>query len=375
VNIMIVIGVDVHKRTHTLVAIDGATGREQDQRTVRATDAGHLEALRFAAGLAACEVVWAIEDCRHVSRRLETTLLAAGARVLRIPPFMTGQARRGQRQPGKSDPIDALAVARTVVREGIDRFPVAFLNDQAMEIRLLHDHREQLIGERTRMQNRLRFHLHHLDPDLEASLPPRSLDSPRVHARIRRRLAQLPAGAQMQVARSELAHIAQLTREINELFAELDRLTTEHNPALRAETGCGPVVAAVLIGQTAGAERFATEARFARQAGTAPIPASSGNTNRHRLHRGGNRQLNKALHVIALVRARVDPDTRAYLQRLRADGKTSREALRCLKRHLARRFWRLLFTTPADPPNQTDTLAVGVPAITLNTRNSNPPLT
>jgi hypothetical protein len=112
------------------------------------------------------------------------------------------------------------------------------------------------------------------------------------------------------------------------------------------------VTAAIIIGHTAGAQRFPTDACFARHAGTAPIPASSGNTQRHRLHRGGDRQLNRALHIIALSRARTDPATRAYLDRRHGEGKTKKEAIRCLKRHLARRIWRLLYTTqtPASPP-------------------------
>ncbi len=310
-------------------------------------------------------MLWAIEDCRHVSKRLEQSLLAAGERVLRVPPALTWTGRRNQREPGKSDPIDALAVARTVVREGIDRFPVAFLDDEAMEIRLLHDLREQLIRERTRTQNRLHFHLFQLDPELETSLTPRSLDHPRVLTRIRRRLNQLQATSQTRVALSEISHITALTREINELMTELDELTLAQHPALRAETGCGPITAAILIGQTAGARRFANEAQFARQAGVAPVPASSGNTRRHRLHRGGNRQLNKALHIIALNRARLDPDTQAYLQRQRDSGKTGREALRCLKRHLARRIWRLLYDTPPSSSTTTErqTTTVGAPAL------------
>jgi len=359
---MIVIGVDVHKRTHTLVAIDGITARELAVREVKATDAGHLDALRFAAGLGD-EVVWGVEDCRHVSQRFEQALLAAGQHVLRVPPAMTGQARKGQRQPGKSDPIDALAVARTVVREGVDRFAVAFLDQPSMDIRVLHDHREQLIAERTRMINRLRFHLVVLDPDLEAELASRTLDRASILTRVRRQLSRLPRSAQARVALSELTHIAALTKEIDGLLGELDRLTAAQNPGLRAETGCGPVTAAILIGQTAGAQRFTTDAKFARQAGTAPIPASSGNTNRYRLHRGGNRQLNKALHVIAITRARLDPQTRAYLERKRAEGKTSREALRCLKRHLARRFWKLLFTANTSPQPAQPSVTVGAPAL------------
>ena len=119
-----------------------------------------------------------------------------------------------------------------------------------------------------------------------------------------------------------------------------------------AEHGCGTVTAAIIIGHTAGAKRFPTDACFARHAGTAPIPASSGNTQRHRLHRGGDRQLNRAIHIIALSRARTDPTTRAYLDRRHSEGKTKREAIRCLKRHLARRIWRLLYTTGEAAPPQ-----------------------
>jgi transposase len=116
---------------------------------------------------------------------------------------------------------------------------------------------------------------------------------------------------------------------------------------LLAETGCGPLCAAILIGQTAGAERFASDAQFARVAGVAPIPVSSGRHDRHRLDRGGNRQLNRALHVIAITRGRLDPETRAYLARKEAEGKSRIEAMRCLKRHLARHYHQLLLRPPA----------------------------
>jgi transposase len=140
-------------------------------------------------------------------------------------------------------------------------------------------------------------------------------------------------------------------------------VTTQYSPDLRAEDGCGPVCAAMLIGQTAGARRFQTDAQFARQAGTAPIPASSGNTTRYRLHRGGNRQLNRALHTIALSRARNDPETRACLDRKRTEGKANREAFRCLKRHLARRIWKIMFATAPAPQITNSRVTVTAPAL------------
>jgi transposase len=152
---MIVIGADTHKRTHALAAVDAGTGRVRGKREIRAEDSGHLAAVRWARGLD-CERAWAIEDCRGVSRRLEQALLAAGERVVRVAPHRMGASRRGQREPGKSDEIDALAVARAVVKDGPESFPAAYLDEGAMEIRLLSDHRRDLVAERTRAQNRLR---------------------------------------------------------------------------------------------------------------------------------------------------------------------------------------------------------------------------
>src|ERR1700749_1329692 len=144
---MVVIGADTHKRTHALAAVDAGTGVVLAQRSITADERGHLQALRWARDLDV-EIVWALEDCRHVSRRLEQALVTAGERVVRVPPQRMGQTRRGEREPGKSDQIDALAVARAVVRDGVERFPAAFLDERAMEIRLLADHREDLIAER-----------------------------------------------------------------------------------------------------------------------------------------------------------------------------------------------------------------------------------
>jgi transposase len=134
---------------------------------------------------------------------------------------------------------------------------------------------------------------------------------------------------------------------VDALQRELLALVEAHRPQLLAETGCGALIAALLIGRTAGAERFASDASFARLTGTAPVPCSSGQRDRHRLDRGGDRQLNCALHIIAITRARYDPATRAYLARKEAEGKTRKGALRCLKRHLARRFHYLL-SLPAE---------------------------
>jgi transposase len=363
---MIVIGADIHKSTHALAAVSGDGGLVAGELEIRADESGHLAALRWARELGQ-ERVWAIEDCRHLSRRFEQALITAGERVVRVPPKMMGQARRGEREPGKSDQIDARAVARAVVREGVERFPAAFLDERALEIRLLADHRADLVVERTRQINRLRWHLVDLCPDLEAKIPARQLNSGAMLDRIARRLRQEERSVRTRVALELVVSIRAITRQAYGLESELRTLILAYRPALLAEQGLGVLTAATLIGRTAGAERFPTDAHFARQAGVAPIPVSSGRKDRHRLHRGGDRQLNRALHVIAITRARIDPQTRAYLERKRAEGKTNREALRCLKRHLARHVHRLLSMPPTTHDRTTRIelkSAISVPCLT-----------
>jgi transposase len=356
---MIVIGTDTHKRSHALAAVDDATGKVRGKREIKASADGHLAAVRWARSLDE-ERVWAIEDCRHVSRRLEQALLAAGERVIRVAPHRMGASRKGERTPGKSDEIDALAVARAVVKDGIEQFPVAFLDERAMEIRLLLDHRDDLVAERTRTVNRVRWHLLELCPEIEASLKRKALNQPRTLDRVDRQLRNLPAGARTRVAREQLAHLRQLNRRIDALRDELAELVAARRPELLAEQGCGPLTAAILIGHTAGNQRFRSEAAFALQCGAAPIPCSSGQRTQHRLNRGGDRQLNHALHIIAVTRARHDPATREYLARKEREGQTTKGALRCLKRQLARRFHHLL-CLPSLPRNDDHTTIAQIP--------------
>jgi transposase len=144
---------------------------------------------------------------------------------------------------------------------------------------------------------------------------------------------------------------------IKTLEAEIAQLVAQIAPQLLSGPGLGPLTAAKLVGETAGADRFASDAKLARAAGVAPIPVSSGNTNRHRLDRGGNRQINATIHRIAITRLRCQAETQAYIARKRAEGKTTKEAIRCLKRHLTRRLWHLL-NTSSPAPSQTITPSI-----------------
>jgi len=361
---MIVIGADTHKSTHTLAAVQALTGRILATKTVDADAPGMLAAWRWSHTLGDGERVWALEDCRHVSGRLERCLVGQGERVVRVAPKLMGQTRRSERRPGKSDEIDAVAVARAAIKEGIEELPVAFLDEPSFEIRLLADHRDDLVAERTRHQNRLRWHLVELDADLEAKLPARALDRECWVERVSRRLAKLEQTARVRVARDELRRIRALTRAERELERELRAAIGTLRPDVLAEQGIGTITAATLIGHTAGAARFPTDGHFARLAGAAPIPASSGRSQRVRLNRGGDRQLNCALHRIAVTRARISPHTRAYLDRKLAEGKTNAEAYRCLKRHLARRVWHLLTQAPDPRPAPPLTIHCNTPAPT-----------
>jgi transposase len=348
---MIVLGADTHKRSHTIAAIAAGSGELLGEQTVAVGRSGFAGLLRWARGLDG-ERVWALEDCRHVSGSLERFLIERGERVLRIPTHLTAKARRSARQRGKSDAIDALNVARAALQEGLDGFPVAHLDGPELDLRLLVDHRERLIRDRVELNSTLLWHLHDLWPELV--LPGGALFSRKWSTRIGRRLARAKQTMRVRIARDELRRLRELTLAVRQLEREITELVQQIAPPLLSEPGFGPLIAAKLVGEIAGAHRFATAAKLARAAGVAPIPAGSGNTQRQRLDQGGNRQINAALHRVIVTRARCHKPTRDYIARRRAQGKTTREAIRCLKRYLTRHVWRLLqppHAVTATPPH------------------------
>jgi transposase len=355
---VIVIGVDPHKQSHTAASVERVSGEFVAERSVGARRSGHEQLLAWARTLGG-ERLWALEDCRHLSVALERFLLASGERVVRVPPKLMAGTRCSARERGKSDAIDALAVARAALRER--GLPVAVLQDASREIRLLLDHREDLVGERTRTQNRLRWHLHELEPELE--IPRGPLDRRVWLSRIGRRLTRREQSTQVRICRELVRRIVELTRRERELERELTVLVAAEAPALLELPGCGVLTAAKLVGEIAGADRFADDARLAMHAGAAPLPASSGQRQRHRLNRSGNRQLNCALHRIAVTQGRCHGPARAYLARKQAEGKNRKETLRCLKRHLARTVYRTLTTTKQDNMTHSNQAAL-TPALT-----------
>jgi transposase len=333
---MVTLGIDAHKRTHTVVAVD-ELGRELGSKTTTATTSdAHLELFRWAQRFETPRV-WAVEDCRHLSRRLESDLLAAGERIVRVPPKLMAQARDSARTYGKSDPIDATAVACAALRH--PDLPGAQLDGPVRELRLLVDHREDLVAERTRCINRLRWHLHELDPSWDPVS--RSLTSCQNIDRVVARLAGLD-GLLARIAREVATQVRDLTVRERALEREITSRVRVLAPALLAVVGVGALTGAKIVAEVADVRRFKHKDAFARHNGTAPLPVWSGNRERHRLSRSGNRQLNAAIHRIAITQMRCHPDAIAYIERRRSQGNTKPEARRALKRRLSDVVYRAL---------------------------------
>ena len=336
---MVVVGADVHKRSHTFVAVD-AVGKKLGEKVVAATSSGHHQALRWAREHFGAEVVWAIEDCRHLSARLERDLLTADQKVVRVPSKLMAQTRASARTRGKSDPIDALAVARASLRE--PDLPIASHDEVSRELKLLVDRREHLVAQRTSTINRLLWRVHELDP--ERAPMPRSLGLAKHRLLLGDWLATQP-GLVAELARDELADICRLSEAIDALAKRIGERIRQVAPALLSLPGCAELTAAKIVGEVAGIHRFKTQAAFARHSGVAPIPVWSGNTaGRVRMTRSGNRQLNAALHRIAVTQIRLDGVGQAYYRKRVQAGDSKTEALRCLKRRLARVVFHRLHT-------------------------------
>jgi transposase len=345
---MVVIGVDPHKRTHTAVAVD-EVGRWLGQITVGADQAGLLRlwmwAARFGTGSGGGQGCrWAVEDGRALAGRLVRGLIGSGAVVVWVAPKLMARARASARTRGKSDPIDACAVARAALQE--PDLPIARLDDTARDLRLLTDRREELVAARTKAISQLRWHLHDLAPEWDARM--RDLTGRRCQAQLAEVLAALPVGARQEIAREialdVLADIARYTLAAQRLEQRIRELVTPIAPTLLGIVGINVLGAAKLIGEVADVTRFRSSAAFAMHTGTAPIPLWSSNTPRFRLNRGGNRQLNTCIHRIALIQLIHHPPARAFRDHWIAahPHATRKAALRALKRHLCDVIYRAL---------------------------------
>jgi len=337
---MITIGVDAHKRLHVAVAVDGVGRKMGEWRGTNSPEAWD-EAARWAEGLGAGRR-WGIEGAWGYGRGLAQALVKRGERVFEVNPRLTAQGRRRARRMDKSDRLDAEAVAMTTLREH-DALPAVSRTDQTGQLDLLSREREAAVAEATRLRNRIHSLLFAIDPLYKDKLPPLasaagltallSYSSPSTDPS-----AQAMAGLVRKLAE----RIALASAQAKEMADQVRRMTASLSP-LTSICGISSISAGAIAGALGPGKRFATDARLASYAGAAPLEASSSGAVRHRLSRNGDRRLNAILHRIALTQSRAHPPAIRYLRRRMAEGKTRAEAVRALKRYIARavhRAWR-----------------------------------
>lgn len=349
-EILTTIGVDAHSQVHAAAAVD-PQGRVIAECAITANARELADFLGWVQSLPAPRQV-AVEGAKGYGRTLTQRLLAAGETVVDVPTTLTAEGRRRSRRPGKDDEGDAVVIARVALREpDLPRMDAAHLD---ADLQLLVGARDQLVDEQARMRNRLHALL------LGLTAGHREVTGALIsQAALRRARSLALKGRAHDPVRAKLAMAA--IRRLHALTTEIKAMETDIAQALElrphthlmAIPGVGPLVAAKILGETHDVRHFRSAAAFAAHAGAAPVPASSGNTHRYRLARGGNRQLNRALFTIAMVQARWHPEARAYLARKRAEGKTAAEARRCLKRHLAAVVYRAMLHDLAQPAEPT----------------------
>jgi transposase len=334
---LVIIGVDPHKRTHTASVVETGTDKVLATLQIDASFAGYRRLLKWASGFE--QRRWAVENARGLGRHLAQWLVAREEVVDDVPSTATARVRelsRGGRR--KNDVIDAAAAASVAALRG-DANPVV-ADDLTTVLAMLDERRDNMVTQRTRLINQLHALLRDLLPggaptDLTASGASRLLTGVR------------PAGpveaARKQLARDLVAEIRDTDQRLKTLTAQITDSLDAHGTRLREVPGIGPVIAGRLLGRTRRAGRFRSASAFANYAGVAPIEVASGDHARHRLPRGGDRQLNLALHIVALTQVRMRESTgRAYYDTKIVAGKSHNEAMRCLKRRLANRVWRLM---------------------------------
>jgi transposase len=326
---MVTIGIDAHKSSLAVCLID-ELGRELASRVFGNQPRAYRALHRWVVKMAPGERRFGVESTGWIGRGIACFLLEQGEAVVDVRGSLTERQRQRLRGQGKSDPRDALAIARVTARE--QRLAPVRVDSLSRDLKLLCDYRSQLVAERVRTANRLHVDLVSLRPGYEQQI--RNLDSG-VRLEKAERLLAGDQGVQALLAHRRIEKLRRLDSEIKQAEQDLRERVRGSGTGLLAVAGIGDLIAARIIGEVGDVERIASKARFARMNGTAPIPASSGQTKRHRLNKGGNRRLNHAIHMVALTQARMDPRARAYVERRRSEGRTQRDAVRALKRHLS----------------------------------------
>ena len=330
---MMVIGIDSHKDVLMGCLIDEQT-RPVEYRSVKNTPGGHSEVVSWVRSCGAGRV--AVEGSGNYGRPLAQALAGAGFSVVEVPPQMTAHARRGQRTNTKNDHTDALVIARIGARD--HDLPAPRPDGEIEDLRCLVYYRRELVETRNRHVNRLHADLEQLRCGYHHNIPTR-LTKPTALTKASR-LLRGDHNTRAGVAKRRIRHIRELNRQIDDLATQITAMVRASGTTLTNIYGVGALVAAEILAGVGDPTRYTTKAKFAMANGTAPLEASSGRVVRHRLNRGGNRQLNKAIHTIAITQiARPDTEGRTYYERKLASGKTKREAIRSLKRRVSDRIW------------------------------------
>jgi transposase len=333
-----VVGVDTHRDEHTLALIEAASGAVLAQRAVASTGRGYAQALRFAQQQADGARLWALEGAGHYGAGLARYLSERGETVLEV-----SRSPRGERRlRGKDDQLDAVRAARAALTSEPLPRPRSGAHREALRLLLLA--RRSAVDVRREALVQLRSVIVTAPDGLRDELRRLPLQGLLERcSRLRRSSGAAPDElAARLVLRTLARRIEAATVEADELEGEILAHVRALAPPLLEEPGVGPIVAAQLLVAWSHRGRVHSEAAFARLAGVAPLPASSGQTRRHRLSRGGDRQLNRALHTVVLHRRQHDPATKDYIAKRIAEGKSHRDATRLLKRYLARSLYRLL---------------------------------
>ena len=325
---MVLIGIDPHKATHTAVAVDkkeAALG----ELTVRADRHQVERLLKWAIEFP--DRLWAIESANGLGHLLAQQLLAAGEDVVDVPPTLAARVRvLGSGKSQKNDPNDALSTAIAALRA--PRLRSVAAEDHGAILRMLGDHHHDLGSLRTQAICRLHAVILALVPGGTAN----RLSADRAAAVLRRIKPTNVADAERRrIALGFIADIRRLDAEIADSKARIVRAVRASQTSVVEINGVGPIVAAFLIGHSGDMSRFKNRDHYASYNGTAPIEASSGPKSRHRLNPRGNRKLNHAIHVIAVAQIRHPTDGRRFFDRKVAEGKTNKEAIRALKRHIS----------------------------------------
>ncbi len=327
------IGVDTHKDTLSASVVD-ELGREVESSDAINDGRGFRKIERLARRVGAGRV--GIECSGSFGLGLAQHLLSTGFDVREVPGQLVRRDRRSAAK-GKSDRLDALLIARVVARE--QALPPPPLRGLAHDLKALVDHRETLLNEATRHRNRAHAILAQICPGYGCRVS--ALTSVRQIQRARR-LVEHDSGIRAEILRDALTRVEELESSAKTLERKIQALVKASQTSLTDIVGVAAITAARILGELRDVDRLSGQGAFGALTGTAPVPASSGKVERWRLNRGGNRQLNRAIHSIALTQSSHEPRARAYLEKKRADGKSDREAMRCLKRHLARVVYRRL---------------------------------